>query len=650
MNLKQILKLLPGFALMVLILTSASPINAQTIQTLFSFNGTDGTYPRALTLGADGNFYGTTREGGNSGNSDYPSGMGTFFEITTEGAFTSLLNFNQGAYPSALTLDANNDNFYGTAMEGGVSNSKYPDGMGTVFMVTPGGLLTTLLSFTNSDGAFPAASLTLGKDGNFYGTTENGGNTNLNLNSGYGGIFRVTPSGVLTNLVNFNDTDGQDPNSLTLYNDGSLFGTAAGGGNGSGTVFKASTNGTFAWTISLNGNNGISPSAALTVGADGNLFGTTKNGGDDSFGTIFKITTNGILTTLFSFSFDTNGAYPSAALLLGNDGNFYGTSTEGGNLNLNGGYGYGTVFKITTNGVLTTLASFAGTNGSDPQAALTLDGNGNIYGTTASGGTNGNGTIFRLLLPAVITVQPQNQTNYAGTTVTFLVSASGLEPMSYQWQRDGTNLVDDGDISGATNDALTITNVSDNDAAVYSVIVANTGGSSTSSNATLTVDDLPFIALQPQSQTAGVGNTVTFKATVYGAPPFVFQWYFNGTPLGSSAVGTGDISYALTDIGTNQAGVYGVHIFNDYGSATSSNALLTVIPQPTLKLQFVAGYPLLNLAGALGNNYVVQYNTNLASSSWVNLRSITNLSASPYQFLDSAGFGQPARFYRTFLQ
>ena len=236
------------------------------------------------------------------------------------------------------------------------------------------------------------------------------------------------------------------------------------------------------------------------------------------------------------------------------------------------------MFQVTTNGSLTTLVSFTGTNGASPYAALTLGNDGNFYGTTAYGGImcSGHGTVFRLLLRPVITVQPQSQTNNAGATVTFLVSATSLTPMGYQWQKNGTNLVNGGNISGATTNTLTITSISDSDAANYSVIVSNSYGSVTSSNAVLTVNDSLFIASQPQSQTVGVGSNVTFNVTVYGAPPFVFQWYFNGTPLGLPAAGTNVSSCTLTNVGTDQAGNYSVQVVNGYGSVTSSNAVLTV--------------------------------------------------------------------------
>ncbi len=193
-------------------------------------------------------------------------------------------------------------------------------------------------------------------------------------------------------------------------------------------------------------------------------------------------------------------------------------------------------------------------------------------------------------LPTV-NVSPKNLTVFAGSNAVFHANAAGFPPLSYQWQKNGTALANGGNISGATGSTLTIVGVSDSDAGIYSVTVTNLAGSLASSNVTLAVNDLPFIAAQPQSQTVGVGSNVTFNVTVYGAPPFVFQWYFNGTPLGSPAVGANVLSCTLTDVGTNQAGDYSVFLVNDYGSATSSNALLTVIVPPTLGLQFLAGYP-----------------------------------------------------------
>jgi uncharacterized repeat protein (TIGR03803 family) len=724
-------------AVALLIVASASLASAQTLQTLCSFSGTGGNPYAALTLGSDGYFYGTT---GGSG-----VRTGTVFRVTTNGTLATLVSFRgtNGASPNGLTV-GNDGNFYSTTYFGGIS------GMGTVFRVTTNGTLTTLVSFRGTNGSEPEAALALGTDGDFYGTTRQGGNTNSTYILGMGTVFRVTTNGTLATLVSFNGTNGASPYwaALTLGSDGCFYGTTPVGGNlslnsgfGYGTIFRVTTNGTLTTLAAFSSTNGSYPAAALTLGTDGNFYGTTGNGGNlslnggDGYGTIFRVTTNGTLTTLAAFS-STNGSYPAAALTLGTDGNFYGTTGNGGNLSLNGGDGYGTIFRVTTNGTLTTLAAFNSTNGSYPAAALTLGTDGNFYGTTENGGSSDVGTVFRLLLTPVITVQPQSQTNSPGATVTFSANATGLSPVGYQWIRNGTNLANGGNISGATNSMLTITSVSGSDAATYRAVVSNAYGSMTSSNATLTVYYSLFIASQPQSQTVGLGSNVAFNVTVYGAPPLVFQWYFNGASLSSPAIGTNFSSCTLTAVETNQAGNYTVQVVNGYGSLTSSNAVLTVkvfppsielqpssqrvmigssvsfnvsvigtppfryqwqfngtnlvnatngtyaiqavgasntgdycvvvtnlagsavssnafltvVVPPTLALQLWAGYPLLNLNGMLSSNFVVQYGTNLTGTNWISLLSLTNLSASPYPFLDPAGVGQPKRFYRAFMQ
>ncbi len=369
---------------------------------LISFNQTNGAFPNAgLIQGNDGNFYGTTASGG-------PGGGGTLFQITPSGTLTNLVSFDgtNGADPRARLVQGSDGNLYGTTYNGGSNNA------GTVFQLTTNGTLTTLATFANTNGAYPIAGLVQGQDGNFYGTTAIGGT------NGFGTVFQVMTNGALATLVSFN-INGNAGNSpyagLVQNNDGSLYGTTyLGGTNGHGTIFKLTTNGTFTSLHSFTGtNDGGNPYARLAQGSDGNFYGTTFYGGAKGFGTAFKFATNGTLTTLVSFG-NTNGAYPQAGLVQGSDGSFYGTTTAGGAYTNLSGLGYGTVFKLGTNGSLTTLFSFNGTNGASPQAGLVQSVDGSFYGTTANGGTNGYGTVFRLSTivtpPSFLTVEQTGAT------------------------------------------------------------------------------------------------------------------------------------------------------------------------------------------------------------------------------------------------
>jgi hypothetical protein len=168
----------------------------------------------------------------------------------------------------------------------------------------------------------------------------------------------------------------------------------------------------------------------------------------------------------------------------------------------------------------------------------------------------------------------------------------------------------------------------------------------TTSNAALTVIDPPSITAQPLGQRVMLGSSVSFSVSVSGTAPFSYQWRFNGNGILNAT----NNAYAIQAVVATNTGNYSVVVNNPAGSVTSSNALLTVIIPPTLALQLWAGYPLLDLNGMLSSNFVVQYSTNLAGSNWMNLLSLSNLPASPYLFLDPAGDGEPARFYRAFMR
>ena len=252
--------------------------------------------------------------------------------------------------------------------------------------------------------------------------------------------------------------------------DGLLYGTTQyGGTNGLGTVFKISTNGAlttlYSFGVETNEDgfalDGASPEAGLVQGSDGSFYGTTSAGGNEDTGTVFKISGNGSLTSLYSFdNYVDDGRIPSSGLVQGSDGNFYGTTAQGGtsswsfqNMHFDG---YGTVFKISTNGVLTSLYSF--NYGSDvgfyPLAGLVVGHDGSLYGTTSGGGQGGAGTVFRL------TIVPEFQalTVANGTlNLTWSTEAGGTYQLQYNSDLTSTNWINLGNPIPATASTLTAT-------------------------------------------------------------------------------------------------------------------------------------------------------------------------------------------------
>jgi uncharacterized repeat protein (TIGR03803 family) len=324
---------------------------AQTETNLHSFGSspTDGRYPQAgLVQGSDGNFYGTTLQGGT--NTNCRDGCGTVFRISPSGSNTTLYSFagspNDGNYPGGVLVQGSDGNFYGTSFYGGTS-ANCNGGCGTVFRISPSGSEMTLYSFVGStnDGFNPSSVLVQGGDGNFYGTTYSGGT------NGDGTVFRISPSGSETNLHIFGGqpNDGYAPNGLVQGSDGNFYGTAQGGGTQNhGTVFRISPNGSYTnlYSFGSSPSDGTEPQGGVVQGSDGNFYGTTEDGGtndipDGGLGTVFRITPNGSYTSLYSFGSPNDGYYTVAGLVQGSDGNFYGTTQQGGTNN------YGTVFKLT---------------------------------------------------------------------------------------------------------------------------------------------------------------------------------------------------------------------------------------------------------------------------------------------------------------
>jgi uncharacterized repeat protein (TIGR03803 family) len=323
--------------------------------------------------------------------------------------FKTLVNFSgsNGANPGRPPIQGPNGNLYGTANGG-------ENGQGLLFEMTPAGAITTLYSFCPEtgcpDGSSPGA-LGLGMDGNFYGEAGGGGTF------GYGTIFKFTGSGTPITLHDFDDTDGREPGDrMVQIGDGNFYGTTFFGGNigeclglGCGTVFEITPSGTLTTLHDFCSLPDCADGAvlfeSLALGPDGDFYGATWDGGPSDAGTVFKITPTGTLTTLYTFCVTTypfcgDGVNPLGPVL-GRDGNFYGTTAFGG------ANGEGSIFKMTPSGTLTTIYSFcsqiACTDGSDARSGIILASDGNFYGTTYYGGVHNEGTVFKITAAGVLT-------------------------------------------------------------------------------------------------------------------------------------------------------------------------------------------------------------------------------------------------------
>ena len=276
---------------------------------------------------------------------------------------------------------------------------------------------TPLASFPAfSGGLINPLNIIQASDGNFYGVTYNGGVTNAAAGIlGGGTAFQLTPNGILTTLYQFGSraNDGVNPNGIIQGADGNFYGTTAmGGTSGAGTVFKLTTQGTMTTLASFDGaDGGSNPGAGIIQASDGNFYGTTVLGGTAGAGTIFQVTPDGFFTTLYSFGSSTSdGLYPLGALVQGPDGVFYGTTYAGGMGDCPGvifkNTNCGTIFSAGPKGAFSTLYAFGQTagDGTNPGSALILAKDGNFYGTTNYGGANGAGTFFEMTSAGVVSI------------------------------------------------------------------------------------------------------------------------------------------------------------------------------------------------------------------------------------------------------
>jgi len=419
-----------------LALCVAAALTPQSLTTLHSFTGTDGANPRgALIQAADGHLYGTTRNGG-------ANKSGAIYKISANGEYTALYSFcaltlcGDGSQPVAPLLQTSDGQIYGTTYYGGASSS------GTVFTITPGGALTTLHSFCSEgnscpEGAFPLAGVIQASDGNLYGTTffGPGGNLGTIFQITPAGtlttLYKFCGGGVRCRQAG-------NPEQLLQGTDGNFYGTDyLGGSGGYGTVFRFSSGNTldtvhhFCVGGVMGCPAGANPVVGMVEAVNGDFYGVS-GGGASGEGMIFRINPNGTFVRLYSFCSQTgcaDGAAPYAELVQATDGNLYGTTSQGG------AHSGGTIFRITPEGALTSLYSFCAQSGcpegSLPMTALVQDTDGELYGTTFYGGASGNGTVYRLStgLPPFVRFQPTAATtsaavNILGTNLTGATSVS----------------------------------------------------------------------------------------------------------------------------------------------------------------------------------------------------------------------------------
>lgn len=312
-----------------------------------------------------------------------------------------LSSFKHGAsaFPTGGVIADAKGNLYGVTA-GAVKHGQQKFCSGTVFELKTDGKKKILFCFKDpASGSSPIGSLLQDAQGNLFGTTSLGGANSRDCSpNGCGTLFEVTPKRHETILHYFMGDDGWFPRAGLIRDaQGNLFGTTDGGGaHGSGTVFELTSSGQHAvlYNFSYLGLDGSLPMAPLLLDAQGNLYGTTAGGGEYGYGTVFKLTPQGVETVLHSFN-QTDGQEPVAGLIQDVQGNLYGTTASGGLYD--GNYGYGTVFKIAPGGTETVLYNFTGgADGANPEAGLILDANGNLYGTTTNGGAYTYGTVFKL--------------------------------------------------------------------------------------------------------------------------------------------------------------------------------------------------------------------------------------------------------------
>jgi uncharacterized repeat protein (TIGR03803 family) len=404
--------LLPAVTLIIAftpaMVAQSAPPSTRQFSIVHAFQGGyDGAFPgyAKLIFDSEGNMYGATTQGGKGVGQE---GCGTVFKIDKAGTVTILYSFgahkNDGCFPYGTLFRTADGTFYGTTWGGGTSGDACNNyGCGTVWTLNPKGKERFLYNFTGgSDGATPTAGLTRGADGRFYSTTHVGGLDN------YGVVFAVDTEGNESVVHDFDGAkdDGDNPwSGFVRDSSGTLYGMTFAGGTensvcgqefGCGVIYNVDSSGVENVLYRFTGaSNGMWPAGDLVRDDAGNLYGADQ-AGTGGHGTVFKLDPAGNLSVLHTFAGGSGGSNPWAGLVRDEHGNLYGTTYVGGGTACPGGYGCGTVFEVSAAGKFRVLHEFQGSDGFWPSAALALDAEGNLYGTTDGGGTYNEGEVFEI--------------------------------------------------------------------------------------------------------------------------------------------------------------------------------------------------------------------------------------------------------------
>jgi uncharacterized repeat protein (TIGR03803 family) len=531
--------------LLIAFLLLASIAGAQTESILYNFPG--GNPQSGVTFDANGNLYGTTVFGG-------VNGAGTVWEVSSTGTYSLLYSFGDsltdGSGPVAGVTFDSHGNMYGTTRAGGVN------GNGTVWEISSTGTYSTLYSFgaSASDANDPVGGVTVDSSGNLYGVTEFGGV------NGKGALWEITSTGNYGILYSFGVSGGDAAypvGNVTFDSSGDLFGTSAYGGvYGGGAIWELASGGAYSVYHSLgaSSSDGATPLAGVSFDVYGNMYGTTKAGGAAGDGTVWEITSTGTYGTLHSFgSSASDGNGPNASVTVDNSGNLFGTTTAGG------AFSAGTVWEISLIGTYQTTYSFGSNSpdGATPLGGVTCDVTGNLYGATSVGGSNFYGTVWKITAPVLA------------------LSSLSLSSGSVS---GGTSLVGTVTLTApASSGGLTVALSSNS---VYVVVPPNITVPEGSTTASFPIWTAPASVGQSATVTASNGaNVFTTNMTLTAYSAYVFSVQASPTFLigGTTSTGTIQLDHYVTTVGGEVIDLSSANV-TESGSAYATVPASVVVP------------------------------------------------------------------------